>query len=265
MKSFVRFGFVWLMGIASIATADIGGGLGPLTPPTAVSADGSTIVRVDNAQGMVKIFTFDSQRNTYSLKSSFTSDVVAPASELLFVSNGGEYVVMVFPSTKDSIYAYRSGKVLKKWDVADFLNKAEIDACAETGSTLQWFESGAIAQGRFYFSGPSTTIKALQPSYTVMRGVELGMSFSFRLDLGKLAIERQPDADDSWDSEAAKAAVEKGVSHLEKRQLNGAIGSFTAAILLHPINAEAYYRRGIALKAKAEEDMARAKKLGYKP
>jgi hypothetical protein len=259
MRAFVFSIFLWLTVAVSIANADIGGL--PPEPATAVSADGCTVVRVEN--GTVKVFSLDSQREKYSVGSSFKIDRLPASSELLFVSNHGEYVVIAYIGGKDAIRVYRRGKLLKTWMLSDFLTQREIDACAETGSTLQWFERGVIDEAVFFFEGPSTNIKGLRPSFTVMRGMEEGMSFSFRLDLKSMVLERQPDESDSPDIESAKAAYDRGVSHYDKREFDGAIASFTVAIRFNPRYAAAYERRGAALKAKGEEDIARAKKLGY--
>ncbi len=71
-------------------------------------------------------------------------------------------------------------------------------------------------------------------------------------------------------ADAAKEAYEKGKACLEKHDYDAAIDAFTEAIRLDPENAEAYWNRALAYntkdeKAKAGEDFARAKELGYKP
>ena len=56
---------------------------------------------------------------------------------------------------------------------------------------------------------------------------------------------------------------------LSKREYDKAISDFTEAIRLEPTDGKSYYFRGYAYEekgqnAKAEEDLAEAKKLGYK-
>ncbi len=72
-------------------------------------------------------------------------------------------------------------------------------------------------------------------------------------------------------ADVAKDAYAKGKSCLDKKDYDAAIPAFAEAIRLDPTNADAYCGRGLAYvkkgepdKAKAEEDFAQAKKLGYK-
>ena len=70
-------------------------------------------------------------------------------------------------------------------------------------------------------------------------------------------------------ADPAAEACRKGQSCFEKQDYDAAIAAFTTAIRIDPKDAEAYYFRGLAFQkkgqqAKADEDFARAKKLGYK-
>jgi Tfp pilus assembly protein PilF len=69
-------------------------------------------------------------------------------------------------------------------------------------------------------------------------------------------------------ADAAGDAFQKGISYFEKEDYDAAITAFSEAIRLDPKDAKAYYGRAHAYlqkgeKAKADEDFARAKKLGY--
>ena len=60
----------------------------------------------------------------------------------------------------------------------------------------------------------------------------------------------------------------RGSAYRAKGKHNKAIADFTEVIRLDPKNAKAYWNRGVAYsetgeRAKADEDFARAKKLGY--
>ncbi len=67
--------------------------------------------------------------------------------------------------------------------MCDFLTKEEIKACAETGSTLQWLEEAAFHGRVFDLRGPSRFIRALQASYTVMRGADDNVTFSASINV----------------------------------------------------------------------------------
>jgi tetratricopeptide (TPR) repeat protein len=68
----------------------------------------------------------------------------------------------------------------------------------------------------------------------------------------------------------ATAWYGRAVAYTERKAYDNAIADYTEAIRLNPKYAEAYFGRGIAYggngdfdKAKAEEDFAQAKKLGF--
>ena len=70
--------------------------------------------------------------------------------------------------------------------------------------------------------------------------------------------------------ELAAESLKKGNAWLDKGEFDSAIAAFTEAIRIKPRFAQAYSGRGSCYrmkgeKVKAEEDFARAKKLGYKP
>jgi len=70
-------------------------------------------------------------------------------------------------------------------------------------------------------------------------------------------------------ADAAKEACEKGKACFDRGDYDGAIVACSEVIKLDPKNAYAFFLRGRAYgrkgeTAKAEEDFAQAKKLGYK-
>jgi tetratricopeptide (TPR) repeat protein len=72
------------------------------------------------------------------------------------------------------------------------------------------------------------------------------------------------------DGESATDALSRGDSLVQKGELDAALAAYTEAIRLDPKDAAAHYERGKVYeqkgeKAKAEEDLDRAKKLGHVP
>ena len=69
--------------------------------------------------------------------------------------------------------------------------------------------------------------------------------------------------------QGAHEYCDRGQAYLDQGECDKAIADYTEAIRLDPNSTDAYFNRGIAYqkkgdKAKAEEDSAQAKKLGYK-
>jgi hypothetical protein len=77
---------------------------------------------------------------------------------------------------------------VKSWNLNEFLTASQIEACAKTGATLQWLDEGAFLEQNFYFKGPSHRIRALNPSFTIMRGVDAKVTFSGLLDAENATI-----------------------------------------------------------------------------
>jgi len=77
----------------------------------------------------------------------------------------------------------KDGKTIQAWDLKDFLRSSERSASAKTGSTLQWFEEGVLADRMFYFKGPARQIRGLSAPYTVMRGADDSVYYSASIDL----------------------------------------------------------------------------------
>ena len=109
---------------------------------------------------------FDQSKDSYIRRSGFE---LTGLSQLLYVSNAGD-LIMISLCEGDCIRLYsKDGKLVKTWKLNEFLSKEEIEACAQTGATLQWLEEGAFSDRVFHFRGPSRQIRGLTPPYTVMR------------------------------------------------------------------------------------------------
>jgi hypothetical protein len=171
---------------ARIAHADFAG---PTSMTRAISPDGNTVVRLKSdgkreANGLRRAsasrYVFDEATNTFTHRATFEFSDGLP--ELIYVSDEGN-IVMINLGELAALRAFDTeGKAVGTWDLSDFLTKREIKASAQTGSTLQWFETGRFENDRFLFSGPSSTIKALVPPFTVMRPAKRSVSFTEVLD-----------------------------------------------------------------------------------
>jgi hypothetical protein len=181
-----------------VASADFGGSI---RATRALSPDGNVIVRVTLAkpaakgepasQNEVIYYHFDETSNTYVKRSQF--NLSAYHAQMLYVSNAGD-LLLISLGTKDAIRLLaKDGKLVKTWSLGDFLSPAEIKACAETGSTLQWLEEGAFYERQFYFRGPSRTVRAVSPPYTVMRGVDEKVTFSGTINAKDATLSKDED------------------------------------------------------------------------
>jgi hypothetical protein len=181
-----------------------------LPPPfqrVAVSADSDYLARVDPGRWLeaekrrspdwVSIHHYDVSKRQFIKVSQFQLSE-HPGSGFLFISNGGKHIVAVnvgawigFEKLGLRIYDQK-GKLLRAWRLEDFLTPEEIEGCAKTGSTLQWFQSGAFSSDgkKFEFSGPASHIAGWGSSFTVMQGAKEGLSFRFSLDVPTLALTR---------------------------------------------------------------------------
>lgn len=171
---------------ARYAIADFAG---PISMTRAISPDGNTLVRLTSdrkrdANGLPRAsasrYVFEETANAFTHRATFEFSDGLP--ELLYVSDQGN-IVMINLGEITALRAFDTeGKVIGTWDLPDFLTKREIKASAQTGSTLQWFETGKFEENKFIFSGPSSTIKALVPPFTVMRPAKRSISFTEVLD-----------------------------------------------------------------------------------
>jgi hypothetical protein len=163
---------------------------GPIPATRALSPDGNLLVRItpNDAKGdlenlyvyNVTYYAYAAASDSYVKRSSFR--LQGYLSEMLYVSNSGDLVLIAL-DPKEAIRLYSpEGKPVKTWDLSDFLTKKEIKACAQTGSTLQWLDEASFSDRTLTFRGPSHVIRALQASYTVMRGANPRVSFSGTLD-----------------------------------------------------------------------------------
>ena len=199
-----RISLVVVLLFVTIARADI---IGMPFQQMAVSSDSEYVARVDfggwieaekrKLPDWISIHRYDREARQYIKVREFQYGI-NPGSGFLFISNGGKHVigVNVAPWT-DRPMGLRiydsSGTLVKVWRVADFLTTEEVDGCPMTGSTTQWFGSGAFSYDgqTFEFIGPATRIVGGRGSFTVMRGAKEGLSFRFTIDLKTLELKRE--------------------------------------------------------------------------
>jgi hypothetical protein len=180
---------LWLTVVVALAhhgkaLADI---VGPTVTTVAVSPDGNLIVRMvrngstnENEAYDVVYFEYARAKDRYERASSYV--LSGGLSQMLFVSDDGD-LVLINLDEKEAVRLYsRDGATRRSWDLSKFLSKSEIRGCAETGSTLQWFDDGKFVGREFHFRGPSHIIRALQPSFTIMRPANRNVSFSGTLN-----------------------------------------------------------------------------------
>lgn len=163
---------------------------GPATAMFAASPDGNLIVRLTVAENsdaadrpprtLIHYYRFNPSKNDY------VPDKVVECSgawgQMLYVSNAGDVVAVGLSETGSLQIFSPDGKLVKKVDLKQFLTQNEIDACARTGSTLQWLDEGSFAGRKFYFSGPSHLIRAIRGSFSVMRGADEKVRFAASID-----------------------------------------------------------------------------------
>jgi hypothetical protein len=186
----------------SSATADFAG---PASATKAMSPDGNLLVRImpaknaqdDDEKPMYNVvyYKFDAAKEGYSKHSEFA--LKDYPGQMMYVSNAGDLVIISL-SEKEAVTLYSpEGKRLKAWDLADFLTKKEIEGCAETGSTLQWLDEASFGGRDLYFRGPSRVIRAMQGSYTVMRGADEKIAFSGVLDVVERKLTKDEPEEES--------------------------------------------------------------------
>jgi hypothetical protein len=167
----------------------------------AISPDGNLVVRIalENSKRAepaekkraVVFYEYVAAEDRFMRRSEFQIDE-KELPHLLYVSNSGD-VILIILGDEGAVTTYsREGANRKSWALRDFLKESEIEGCAQTGTTLQWFEEGAFEERTFYFSGPAHHYRAVQIPFTLMRGVDDKVSFSGALDceFGKISIER---------------------------------------------------------------------------
>lgn len=160
--------------------------VGPSVARHALSPNGQLLVRIKTAKRdersneppkhEVSYYEFDASEDSYIQRSGFK--LTGSLGQMLYVSNAGD-LVLISLKENEAIRLYsKEGKLANSWDLDDFLAEHEIDACAKTGSTLQWLEEGAFDDRVFFFRGPSRRVRALSPPYTVLRGADEAVAFS---------------------------------------------------------------------------------------
>jgi hypothetical protein len=176
---------------------------GPVYATKAMSPDGNLLVRItlvkhadDNEEKPtynVVFYKFGAAKEGYLKDSEFVlRDYLG---QMMYVSNAGDLVIVSLGENEAVMLFSPEGKRLKAWNLDEFLTKEEISACAQTGSTLQWLEEASFGGRSPYFRGPSRVIRAMQASYTVMRGADEKISFSGILELKERQITKdEPEA-----------------------------------------------------------------------
>lgn len=195
-RSIVFVPMALLLCHVQIARSDM---VGPRAARSAMSPDGNLLVRITTPEVPaeasaspkceVAYYQFDPATNSYVRRLNF--QLTGHPGAMMYVSNAGD-LVLILLGEKRAINLYSpQARQMRSWDLDTFLSRREIKACARTGSTLQWFEEGAFHDRVFHFRGPSSVIRALGPSYTVMRGVSRTVSFSGSLDAATGKLSRQ--------------------------------------------------------------------------
>jgi hypothetical protein len=219
--------------IAAIGTPAFADFFGPSAARRATSPNGEMIVRIHSsepkepdarAKHELIYYQFDSSRDSYTRRSSFELDGLPM---LLFLSDSGD-LVMVALGHSDAVRLFsKDGKLVQSWDLDDFLTEDEIEACSQTGSTLQWFDEGAFHDRVFHFRGPAQRIRALTPPYTVMREANSEVTFSALIEsatskLKKLDGQPVPDVEEkagAREADAREAAAAREPKWLPVRDL----------------------------------------------
>lgn len=160
--------------------------VGPSVARHALSPNGQLLVRIKTAKRderskeppkhEVSYYEFDASEDSYVQRSGF--NLTGSLGQMLYVSNAGGLVLISLRENEAVRLYSKEGKLANSWDLDDFLTEDEINACAKTGSTLQWLEEGAFDDRVLYFRGPSRRVRALSPPYTVMRGADEAVAFS---------------------------------------------------------------------------------------
>jgi hypothetical protein len=195
MRSAV-FVFACLLALMPLKTT-LGDYGGPTAARYAISEDGNWVVRIKTSEKKpeadeyptheVCYYMFDDASDEYVRQTSFKFTDDLP--QMLYVSNDGDLLLITL-SESNSIRVFSgTGAAMKSWSLEQFLTKEEIAACAETGSTTQWFEEGSFYDRVFVFKGPSRRIRCLKSPYTVMRGSDEKVTFAASLDLKSQTIE----------------------------------------------------------------------------
>ncbi len=176
-----------LYGGGRLVHADFGG---PSYAESALSKDGQLVLRVKRTLDESKKrsrydatqYAYNSETDSYQKKVTYRLE--AGGGQKMFLSNAGDLVVVSL-SEAGAVDLYSpEGKLVKSWNLDELITKKQIEACAMTGSTLQWFQEGSFYERKFYFRGPSQVIRGLENSvsYTVMRGANLDIEFTGQID-----------------------------------------------------------------------------------
>lgn len=190
-----------------ILSSPIGSAFADFFPPpfanSAISSDGSKVVRITAgkrseegkrlSEDQVSVLSYDAEKNVYSKVNEFKLGEL-PAGERIFVSNDGKFIAVVnighwVAADIVGVRLYNNeGKLLKQWKLADFLSEEEQKSFVMTGSTSQWFDHGRFVEGAFVLHGPAQFFRTWGSSYTVVRGGDPDVIYSFRIDLKTLKL-----------------------------------------------------------------------------
>lgn len=201
---------VLLCGGGRLVHADVGG---PNYAENALSKDGQLVLRVTGTLDESKKrtwydatkYAYDSKTDSYQKKGTFRLE--AGSGQKMFLSNDGDLVVLSLSETEAVSLYSPEGKLVKSWNLDELITKKQIEACAMTGSTLQWFQEGSFYDRKFYFRGPSQVIRGLDNSisYTVMRGANLDIEFTGQIDAqtgtASEPVDEMDTAEDKQDEE----------------------------------------------------------------
>lgn len=150
----------------------------------AMAPSGELIVRIKQspagANSAVSLYRYNPEEDRYVRESGFELNGSLP--HQLFVSDSGDIVLASYGEVGAIRLYSKEGELHETWDLQDFLSKSEVKACAETATSVQWFDDGEFVARKFYFHGPSSTIRGMPASFTVRRGANLRISFSGVID-----------------------------------------------------------------------------------
>ena len=172
--------------------------VGPSVARHALSPDGKLLVRIKTAmlddrsedppKHEVAFYEFDATEDSYVRRSEF--QMTGALGQMLYVSDAGDLVLVSLSENTAVRLFSKAGKLVKSWNLDEFLTADEIKACAKTGSTLQWLEERVFYDRVFYLRGPSRVIRALSPPYTVMRGADEKVAFSAAIDSADATLKK---------------------------------------------------------------------------
>lgn len=171
----------------------------------AISMNGSAVVRVTvgkwtkdgkrEPKDQVSVYVYNNETDSFQRTGHFDLGDFPP-SECLYVSDDGRFVVFANVQGHDgtalALRVYSAdGKLQKTWVLSDLLSQDEIEACCETGSTIQWLEGLYFTKNGFALYGPASQLKGSFVAMTARRAAKENFSFSRKINLQKMEIEKR--------------------------------------------------------------------------